>query len=216
MQDEDYCADEDQLQLGDVPGDLWLDVPLDKVPPQPEQWVDRLADGVEINRLLAMGVLEKCDEFSQKASGTLTTRFVYDWRVKDHKSGKRMWMRRRRFVAREFAATKRQDTYSPATGTHTANMIPLIYLKMLQECSEAGVTDSSYDVVLASLDIKDAFLQVPQSDVIEVWLYDQQYLIKRILPGQRLGAKAWYWHFRNHVTDALGFTWCAVLLSQMR
>ena len=138
MQDEDYWADEDQLQLGDVPGDLWLDVPLDKVPPQPEQWVDRLADGVD--RLLAMGVLEKCDEFSQKASGTLTTRFVYDWRVKDHKSGKRMWMRRRRFVAREFAATKRQDTYSPATGTHTANMIPLIYLKMLQECSEAGVT----------------------------------------------------------------------------
>ena len=85
-----------------------------------------------------------------------------------------------------------------------------------QNSATASVTDSSYDVVLASLDIKDAFLQVPQSDVIEVWLYDQQYLIKRILPGQRLGAKAWYWHFRSHVTDALGFTWCAVLLSQMR
>ena len=80
---------------------------------------------------------------------------------------------------------------------------------MLQECSKAGVTDSSYDVLLASLDIKDAFLQVPQSDVIEVWLYDQRYLIKRNLPGQRLGAKAWYWHFRNFVSDALGFTWCA-------
>jgi hypothetical protein len=119
---------------------------LDKVPPPPEQWVDNLADGVEINRLLAMGVLEKDEESSQKASGTLTTRFVYDWRVKQHSSGKKMWMRRSRFVAREFAATKRHDTYSPATGTHTANMIPLIYLKMLQECSKAGVTDNSYDV----------------------------------------------------------------------
>jgi hypothetical protein len=43
-------------------------------------------------------------------------------------------------------------------------MIPLIYLKMLMECSEAGVADDSYDVVLAFLDIKDAFLQVPQTD----------------------------------------------------
>ena len=208
VQDEDYWADEDQLQFGDVPESLWLDFPLDKVPPPPEQWVDNLADGVEINCLLAMGVLEKDEESSQKASGTLTTRFVYDWRVKQHSSGKKMWMRRSRFVAREFAATKRHDTYSPATGTHTANMIPLIYLKMLQECSKAGVTDNSYDVLLASLDIKDAFLQVPQSDVIEVWLYDQRYLIKRNLPGQRLGAKAWYWHFRNFVSDVLGFTWC--------
>lgn len=73
-------------------------------------------------------------------------------------------MRRSTFVARKFAATKRHDTYSPATGSHTANMIPLIYLKMLMECSEAGVADDSYDVVLAFLDIKDAFLQVPQTD----------------------------------------------------
>ena len=115
-------------------------------------------------------VLEKCDEFSQKASGTLTTRFVYDWRVKDHKSGKRMWMRRRRFVAREFAATKRQDTYSPATGTHTANMIPLIYLKMLQECSEAGVT---------------AKLGAPHSYVYALGIYIYIYIYKIYIPPKR-------------------------------
>ena len=34
-------------------------------------------------------------------------------------------------MAREFASEKRSDTYAPATGCHTANFIPLIYLKML-------------------------------------------------------------------------------------
>jgi len=45
--------------------------------------------------------------------------------------------------------------------------------------------------------------------VIEVWLCNQQYLIKRNLPGQRLGAKALYWYFGNYVTEALGFSGCA-------
>ena len=47
-----------------------------------------------------------------------------------HKSGVEKWMRRSRFVAREFASEKRSDTYAPATGCHTSNLIPLIYLKM--------------------------------------------------------------------------------------
>jgi hypothetical protein len=66
LQEDDYWADEDQLQLGDVPEDLWSNAPLDKMTPQPEQWVDRLADGVETNHLLAMGVLGKRTELSQR------------------------------------------------------------------------------------------------------------------------------------------------------
>jgi hypothetical protein len=57
------------------------------------------------------------------------------------------------------------------------------------------------------LDIKDAFLQVPQEKLVEVSLYNQKYIIKRNLPGQRLGAKAWYWFFREYVTEALQFEW---------
>ena len=45
--------------------------------------------------------------------------------------------------------------------------------------------------------------------MIEVWLCNQQYLIKRNLPGQRLGAKALYWYFGNYVTETLGFSGCA-------
>jgi hypothetical protein len=67
---------------------------------------------------------------------------------------------------------------------------------MLAESIET-TSDSAYEITLAALDIKDAFLQVPQENLMEVSLYKQKYIIKRNLPGQRLGAKAWYCFFRD-------------------
>ena len=71
----------------DVPESLWSSAPLGKPPAAPEVWVDQLADYVEINRLLAMGVLKKRSESDVQPVVTLTTRFVCDWRNKMHKSG---------------------------------------------------------------------------------------------------------------------------------
>jgi hypothetical protein len=121
--DDEYWCDEDQV----VPDALWSNLPLDKPPPNPEPWVDQLADEIEIQRLLEMGVLQKREECTDEICGNLTTRFVYDWRVKQHRHGQQMWMRRSRFVAREFANVKRHDTYSPASGSHTANLVPLVF-----------------------------------------------------------------------------------------
>jgi hypothetical protein len=45
-----------------------------------------------------------------------------------------------------------------------------------------------YSVVMASCDVKDAFLQVCQEDPILVTLQGEQFVINRNLPGQRLGA----------------------------
>ena len=153
------------------------------------------------------------EECLDEVSGSLTTRFVYDWRIKDHPNGTKQWMRRSRFVAREFATDKRSDTYSPASGCHSVNLIPICYLKMLAESLDSAErfdedSSSPYRVVLAALDIKDAFLQVPQENLVMVSLYNQQYVIRRNLPGQRLGAKAWYWHFRRYISDALNCCWC--------
>ena len=207
--EDELWADEDQVNLTDVPDALWSDEPLDKSPAAPPDWIDKLADEVEINRLLSMGVLQRKAESNLEQVGTLTTRFVYDWRKKMHKSGVEKWMRRSRFVAREFASEKRNDTYAPATGCHTSNLTPLIYLKMLGDEPDESCNSSSYKATLASLDIKDAFLQVPQDRVIGVELYGAEYLVLRNLPGQRLGAKAWYWHFRNYVSEVLKCCWCA-------
>ena len=104
-----------------------------------------------------MGVLQKAEECQELVSGTLTTRFVYDWRIKDSPDGGREWMRRSRFVIREFATPKRSDTYSPATGSHTPNLVPLVYLRMLAETLETG--DNAYVITLAALDIKDEFFR---------------------------------------------------------
>ena len=42
--EDDLWADEDQINLTDVPEVLWSDAPLDKPPTAPEEWVDQLAD----------------------------------------------------------------------------------------------------------------------------------------------------------------------------
>eukprot|EP00435_Cladocopium_sp_Y103_P051916 s97_g16.t1 len=121
-------------------------------------------------------------------------------------------MRRRRFVAREFANDKRNDTYFPASGSHSSNLIPSVYLKMLSESfgsvrNSANGNLDAYKITLASLDIKDAFLQVPQEKVVMVSLYNQQHIIRKNIPGQRLGAKAWYWYFRDFVNSTLDCVW---------
>eukprot|EP00435_Cladocopium_sp_Y103_P015276 s4186_g3.t1 len=218
--DDDFDADElwgdeDALQFSNVPDALWSSCPVDTVPGTPEPWIDRLADEIEINRLLGMDVLQKRCEFEGEISGVLTTRFVYDWRLKDYDMGPgepkvKKWMRRSRYVAREFATDKRDDVYSPATGCHTSNLIPVLYLQMLKQLECSQLDNQQYAIVMSSLDIKDAFLQVPQEHVVAVTLHGTEYVVLRNLPGQRLGAKAWYWHFRNYVTDTMGFEWSSV------
>ena len=96
--DDELWVDEDQVKLGDVPDTLWSDAPLDKLPAAPELWIDQLADEVEINRLLSTGVLQRQADSELQPVGTLTTRFVYDWRKKTHSSGLEKWMRRSRFL----------------------------------------------------------------------------------------------------------------------
>ena len=64
-----------------------------------------------------------------------------------------------------------------------------------------------YTPTLASLDVKDAFLQVPQERIVSVQLSNSEYAVLKILPGQRIGARAWYWFFRRFTAETLGFEW---------
>ena len=62
FQGDDIWHDEDMLQFTEVPEQLWSDAPIDVPPGPPDPWIDKLADQVEIARLLSMGVLQKrCD-----------------------------------------------------------------------------------------------------------------------------------------------------------
>ena len=63
--------------------------------------------------------------------------------------------------------------------------------------------------VLGTVDIKDVFLLVDQVKPMAVTLLNSKYRARRNLPGQRLGTKAWYIHFRETLSKDFGFEWCA-------
>ena len=82
---------------------LWSDDALTRVPQDPDPEVDRLADMVELQRLQDMGVI-KVLTAEDSGLSSLTTRMVYDWRIKEWKNPqtgeiRRRWMRRARLVA---------------------------------------------------------------------------------------------------------------------
>jgi hypothetical protein len=91
--------------MDSIPNELWSDQPPDHPPPEPEAWVDRVADHVELSRLCNMNVLVEGNDMQLGATNTLTTKFVYDWRLKDRVqpdgSTVKAWLRRSRLVARE-------------------------------------------------------------------------------------------------------------------
>lgn len=117
----------------------------------------------------------------------LTTRFLRDWRVKPNpaKTGlPKMFFRRSKLVAREYANTKRDDVHSPTTGGQTLRLIPAVYLTRRLEEEVGGAK-----FILGALDVKDAFLQVTQEESTQVTIIDGYFEVRRNLPGQCIGAK---------------------------
>ena len=175
---------------------------MERQPDEPPEWVDMLSNEVEISRLLAMEVLIKEELFQSDVRDSLTTKFVHDWRAKDYTlddgSVTKRWLRRSRLVAREYAfMERRDDCFSPATSTHVMNLLP-----------RRGCVNHAVEHVLATVDIKDAVLCVPQAKPFAVTLAGRKYIIAKNLPGQRLGAKAWYWFFRDFLSKVFGYEWC--------
>ena len=67
--------------------------------------------------------------------------------------------------------------------------------------SLASVTDDTHHasepLCLGTLDVKDAFLMVDQPSPMLVTLLGQTYTVRKNLPGQRLGARSWYWYLHD-------------------
>ena len=195
-----------------IPDELWSDAPLDQKLPDPSSDVERVADELEVHRLVSMGVLSS--KLDDGITNSLTTRFVRDWRIKnygEHSQGgepTKRWLRRSRLVAREYAfREKRMDCFSPATSVHTLRILPCIYLSHVAEEVD-GLCPPGREWTFGTFDIKDAFLQVPQEKPMKVALNGSEYQVLRNLPGQRIGAKAWFSHFQKYLSDELGFSFC--------
>ena len=119
------------------------------LPPEELQELDREALLVEMERLETTAI-RRTKIKDMEADGIasdmkwLTTKFVFDWRYRDG-----TWKRRARLVAREFkTGSLRNDILSPATSSSIIRIIPLLAIQGKMR--------------LWSIDVKDAFLQVPQ------------------------------------------------------
>ena len=76
--------------------------------------------------------------------------------------------------------------------------------------------DSSDPWIMASMDISDAYLSVPQTRLVIVQHAGVSYVLGRVLPGQRDGSKAWYESFSAFLEEALGFEKCPALPSLIK
>lgn len=149
-------------------------------------WLDQEAMEAELERLRKLDVIEDAgNDLVVENCMKLDTRLVRDWRFRENQ-----WRRRARLVAREFrdGDASNYETFSPTT--------PLAIVKMLI------VMSLLHGLAIASIDVGDAFLQVPQTSLvlIEVPLWalragggegKQFWVLKRCLPGQRVAASEW-------------------------
>ena len=180
--------------------------------------LDALADKVELQRLQAMGVLIPVSSLSQQDGfdgfsdfKKLSTRMVRTWRDK-RLGGKRVWLRRSRYVAREYAwlTPDRQDLFSPASSALTTRLLPTLFLRMMAN-----------DFVLCAIDIGDAYLTVPQKIPTLVSYDDKsgnhvEFSLGRVLPGQRDGALLWHESITAFLLEEMSIGCCEAYPSLLR
>ena len=135
-EDWDYVDDENVAATSNEDDTKKRMYPYDKEEPllTDEQVVelDGIADKIEIQRLLSMGVLLNASCLDEVAYKQLSTRFVRTWRGKEMViDGKptRVWVRRSRFVAREFAwlSDDKQSMFSPASSSISSRILPVFF-----------------------------------------------------------------------------------------
>ena len=113
--------------------------------------------------MFRMTVLCKHEVYKGELGTQLSAKFVRTWRKKTRVqfdlegkvvSSGPAWLRRSRLVAREYNwLDVRDDVYSPSSSATTVKLLPALAMSN-SFCEQS---------VLGTLDIGDAFLQVPQS-----------------------------------------------------
>lgn len=118
-------------------------------------------------------------------------------------SGRRVWLRRARFVARKYAwlTPDRQDLFSPASSSITCRLLPTVFLHWRHENPGTGY-------LMAAIDVADTFLTVPQHEPTVVSCGQEYFRPGPVLPGQRDGSQMWYDSATDFLRSELGFEEC--------
>ena len=113
-------------------------------------------------------------------------------------SNEAIWLRRSRLVAREYTGLQpeRESLFSPTTSSLASRILAICFLAMREH----------QDCIMASIDVKDAFLTVKQEVDTRVTCKDAngnsvQYSLGRVLSGQRDGSLLWYGDLAKFVKE---------------
>ena len=170
-----------------------------EVGPEELEKIEAAAGQEEIKRLLAMGVLEEPSVEDIENGSILTTRSVFDWRVRNGR-----WKRRCRYVAREFRGQDQTtaETFAPTLSLAATRLLLATHVIMKWS--------------LSFIDVKDAFLLVPQTKLVFVeqpaWWKPEEleelqngakryWRLARCLPGQRDAASRWFDHLKEALEE---------------
>ena len=199
--------DEELFELDEELGEEPNEGSPPELSPEELEVVDAQAGIEEIERLLFMAVLKDPTPDELQQGTLLSTRSVYDWRWREMR-----WKRRCRFVAREFKGYSKgtSETFAPTAGVG-ARLVLLMHVV--------------YKWMLQFVDVKDAFLLVPQKTCVLVTVPDwwrpenahqeRFWALHRSLPGQRNAASRWYDFLHDNLVD-LQFETIPILPSVFR
>ena len=215
LEDYEFGLDDDSYDDSNQELDPRLCIPRcdDSEPwmsPEALAELDDIADQHELARLQRTQVLLPPEtlEGSTQPVKHLSTKMVRTWREKEDPSSKPIWLRRSRYVAREFNwMSERSDCFSPASSAIANKLSPIIALQN--------------NFALAAIDIRDAFLTVKQKEPTLVEYIDksgnwQSFALGRLLPGQRDGSKEWYLDFTQYLEQIISAQKCVAYPSLLR
>ena len=82
----------------------------------------------------------------------------------------------------------KEGLFSPATSANIVRLIPALWLTWKQ-------TRPSEQYVIVALDVKDNYLEVPQSAPVVSRVQGKDLMFLRMVPGQHEGSQQWFAHF---------------------
>eukprot|EP00435_Cladocopium_sp_Y103_P003447 s3968_g1.t1 len=185
--------DEDEYIAGQSEGAGPPDVSAEKL-----KQLDEQATLDELDKLYRMEVIQPVTLSPEEASNsnTVDTTLVFDWRYRNDS-----WIRRCRVVAREFRTSNTDETSFAPTSAFSAVRMLLVFVLI-------------YNLAITALDISDAFLMVPQVEVMFVeipqWVREMtqrsetHWKLLKCLPGQGNAALRWHLRFAN-ICEGAGF-----------
>ena len=166
--------------------------------------IDELAIDVELERLTGMKVLAEVSQSAEipEECRELSTKFVLTWRAK-RIDGVNYWMRRARFVGREFqwmACERDGGLFAPASSNLVHRILPSIMMRR-----------KDYNMMV--LDFQDAFLTVNQEKPTIVHAYVRgkrvSYRLLKCLPRQRDAAAMWHSDVSSYLKEVCSLRQCA-------